>query len=102
MFGFGHFFDKIRTMIIPAFISTTEGEWENQGRIFWENITTVWEDIITVIGTYRYWNEQTKEFWQLESTINWEDWYETQGSLLMIEEKTTNWDAETTNWENFE
>jgi len=83
--------------------NTLSGEWENQSRIFWEDITTLWETLTTVIGTFKHWNEQTKEYWQLENTIDWNNWYETQGSLAMIEENTLiNWDAISINWENFE
>lgn len=81
-----------------------DGIWEFQGRIYWENITTNWDDWNTILGTFKFWSEQTKEYWQLETSINWENWFGTQGSLEMIEEKTSDsWGALSgVTWDNFE
>lgn len=90
--------------VIDGVIPTTSGGWENQSRTFWEDINTLWGELISVVGTFKFWEEQTKEFWQLESTVNYEDWFETQGSLEMIEEKESdNWNAISgINWENLQ
>lgn len=81
-------------------IAAVIGEWQSQGRIFWEDITSNWEGWNTVLGVFKFWQEQTKNYWQNETTPTWDIWYPTYGSLIMIDEQTTNWESMTTNWEN--
>lgn len=81
-------------------LSSVAGGWSLQGRRFWEDITTNWEAWSSVVGTFKFWQEQTKNYWQNEATPTWDNWFTTYGSLIMFNELTTNWESLTTNWES--